>query len=306
MVELLPLDRPEDLNYVQALLEEFVQKTESVIASKLLDSWPHSASKFIKVFPYEYQRAMKQLAEETKVTQVHTNPIETITEPSIRDIEETINDQTFEKKRLEKILDKTRGFVKYSRETMMYRPAEKRLNDWDEIYNFQHVRKGLRVQAARCMECGVPFCQSSHGCPLGNIIPKWNDLVFNNNWQEALNQLLQTNNFPGKSNNFSNNVFSYKQIELYLFLEFTGRVCPAPCEGACVLGINEPAVTIKNIECAIIDHAFEQGWIRPEPPKVRTGKTVAIVGSGPSGLAAAHQLNKVKNSTTRSIFIVKN
>lgn len=297
MVELLPLDRPEDLNYVQTLLEEFVQKTESVIASKLLESWPHSASKFIKVFPYEYQRALKQLAEETKVTQAHTNPIETVNEPSVRDIEETINDQTFEKKRLEKILDKTRGFVKYSRETMMYRPAEKRLNDWDEIYNFQHVRKGLRVQAARCMECGVPFCQSSHGCPLGNIIPKWNDLVFNNNWQEALNQLLQTNNFPGKFIYIKNLIFAYNHILfilIFFFLEFTGRVCPAPCEGACVLGINEPAVTIKNIECAIIDHAFEQGWIKPEPPKIRTNKTVAIVGSGPSGLAAAHQLNKVK------------
>lgn len=197
-VELLALDRQEDLDYVKSLLEEFVLKTESVISTKLLDSWPHSASKFIKVFPYEYQRALKQLAEETKVAQPFTNSTETVIEPSVRDIEETINDQVFEKKRLDKILDKTRGFVKYSRETMMYRPAEKRLNDWDEIYNTQHVRKGLRVQAARCMECGVPFCQSSHGCPLGNIIPKWNDLIFHNNWQEALNQLLQTNNFPGK------------------------------------------------------------------------------------------------------------
>lgn len=199
MVELLPLDRLDDLNYVKSLLEEFVLKTESVVATKLLESWPQSASKFIKVFPYEYQRALKQLADETKVVQPQTKPTETINEPSVRDIEETINDQAFEKKRLEKILDKTRGFVKYPRETMMYRPAEKRLNDWDEIYNFQHVRKGLQMQAARCMECGVPFCQSSHGCPLGNIIPKWNDLVFHNNWQEALNQLLQTNNFPGKS-----------------------------------------------------------------------------------------------------------
>jgi len=296
MVELLPLDRQEDLDYVQSLLEEFVLKTESVIASKLLDSWPHSASKFIKVFPYEYQRALKQLAEDTKVTQSHTSIIETVNEPSVRDIEETINDQTFEKKRLEKILDKTRGFVKYSRETMMYRPAEKRLNDWDEIYNFQHVRKGLRVQAARCMECGVPFCQSSHGCPLGNIIPKWNDLVFNNNWPEALNQLLQTNNFPGNpiDDIFKQYSCILLNISNFIFLEFTGRVCPAPCEGACVLGINEPAVTIKNIECAIIDHAFEQGWIKPEPPKNRSGKTVAIVGSGPSGLATAHQLNKVK------------
>ena len=122
-----------------------------------------------------------------------------------------------------------------------------------------------------CMDCGVPFCQSDHGCPLGNIIPKWNDLVYRENWREALVMLLQTNNFP----------------------EFTGRVCPAPCEGACVLGINEPAVTIKNIENSIIDHAFESGWIVPQPPKHRTGKSVAIVGSGPSGLAAAAQLNKV-------------
>lgn len=226
MVELLPLDRQEDLNYVKSLLEEFVLKTDSVIASKLLESWPHSASKFIKVFPYEYQRALKQLAEETKIAQVHTNLTEGVNEPSVRDIEETINDQAFEKKRLEKILDKTRGFVRYSRETMMYRPAEKRLNDWDEIYNFQHVRKGLRVQAARCMECGVPFCQSSHGCPLGNIIPKWNDLVFHNNWQEALNQLLQTNNFPGKAiYDIFNFLFTYNLINNFFRIYWTCLSC---------------------------------------------------------------------------------
>ena len=135
---------------------------------------------------------------------------------------------------------------------------------------------GLRTQAARCMDCGVPFCQSSHGCPLGNIIPKWNDLVYQNNWKEALAQLLQTNNFP----------------------EFTGRVCPAPCEGACVLGINEPAVTIKNIECSIIDYAFEQGWMVPDPPTYRSGKKIAVVGGGPAGLAAAHQLNKAGHLAT--------
>lgn len=166
--------------------------------------------------------------------------------------------------------------MKYKRQTGNYRQVEKRVEDWDEIYNFQGVRKGLKVQAARCMECGVPFCQSSHGCPLGNIIPKWNDLIFQDNWKEALNQLLQTNNFP----------------------EFTGRVCPAPCEGACVLGISEPAVTIKNIECAIIDHAFEQGWIVPHPPLNRTGKKIAVIGGGPAGLAAAHQLNKVGHLVT--------
>ena len=189
-----------------------------------------------------------------------------------------------------------RGFVKYKPATNQYRAADARLKDWGEVYNHEGVQKNLRMQAARykklakiiqlseemldftllvvgfrCMDCGVPFCQSDHGCPLGNIIPKWNDLVYRENWREALVMLLQTNNFP----------------------EFTGRVCPAPCEGACVLGINEPAVTIKNIENSIIDHAFESGWIVPQPPKHRTGKSVAIVGSGPSGLAAAAQLNKV-------------
>lgn len=275
MVELLPL--PEsDFDYISKLLVEFHEKTDSVIAKTLMDTWPEPAKKFVKVFPYEYQRALKTLAEE-KTTESLVNGVavtETKPEPKIADIEDTVADHDAEKKRLEKILDKTRGFVKYPRETNMYRPVEKRVKDWDEIYNFEHVRKGLRMQAARCMECGVPFCQSSHGCPLGNIIPKWNDLVFNNNWKEALNQLLQTNNFP----------------------EFTGRVCPAPCEGACVLGINEPPVTIKNIECTIIDHAFDQGWIKPDPPTVRSGKRVAVIGGGPAGLAAAHQLNKAGHS----------
>ena len=174
-----------------------------------------------------------------------------------------------------------RGFIKYDREFNFYRPAEKRMKDWEEIYNSGGVRRGLRVQAARCMDCGVPFCQSSYGCPLGNIIPKWNDLVFQNKWKEALDQLLQTNNFP----------------------EFTGRVCPAPCESACVLGINAPAVTIKSIECAIIDYAFEHGWIKPQPPLIRTGKKVAIVGSGPAGLACAQQLNKVTNFYVSFNFI---
>jgi glutamate synthase (NADPH/NADH) len=200
----------------------------------------------------------------------------TTTKP-VLDIEDAIADAVMKKKKREVLLDKTRGFVKYKREARSYRPATERIADWDEIYDFKHVRRGLKTQAARCMDCGVPFCHSvSHGCPLGNIIPKFNDLVFHSDWKEALNQLTQTNNFP----------------------EFTGRVCPAPCEGACVLGINEPAVTIKNIECAIIDNAFEEGWIRPEPPKRRTGKTVAIVGSGPAGLAAADQLNKAGHTVT--------
>nr|SVE77412.1 EOG090X0OE5 [Daphnia lumholtzi] len=191
----------------------------------------------------------------------------------IQDIEDAVVNSAVS---TEKALDKTRGFMKYNRELQSYRPAEKRMNDWEEIYNFNHIRKGLKVQTARCMDCGVPFCQSSYGCPLGNLIPKWNDLVYQNKWKDALDQLLQTNNFP----------------------EFTGRVCPAPCESACVLGINSSPVTIKSIECAIIDHAFEQGWMKPDPPSFRSGKKVAVVGSGPAGLACAHQLNKAGHLVT--------
>ncbi|XP_052750454.1 uncharacterized protein LOC113511910 [Galleria mellonella] len=274
-VELLPLEQQEDLEYVKTLLEEFVEYTGSVIAQELLSTWPEPAKMFIKVFPYEYQRVLKQLAMKSPAPtpKVEANGK---AENGVLDIEETVRDVELDKKNLEKILDKTRGFMKYPRETSLYRPAERRLRDWDEIYNFGHVRRGLRVQAARCMDCGVPFCQSDHGCPLGNIIPKWNDLVYRADWQQALKHLLQTNNFP----------------------EFTGRVCPAPCESACVLGISEPAVTIKNIECAIIDHAFDNGWIGPEIPEHRNGKTVAVVGSGPAGLACAHQLNKVGYTVT--------
>ncbi|RVE47232.1 hypothetical protein evm_008100 [Chilo suppressalis] len=273
MVELLPLELQDDLDVVKVLLEEFVQLTGSVIAEELLSTWPEPAKMFVKVFPYEYQRALKRMALKQSPPKIEANGRD---ENGVADIEEAVRDVELDKKNLEKILDKTRGFMKYPRETSVYRPAEKRMRDWEEIYNSSQVRRGLRVQAARCMECGVPFCQSQHGCPLGNIIPKWNDLVYRAQWPDALHHLLQTNNFP----------------------EFTGRVCPAPCEGACVLGISEPAVTIKNIECAIIDHAFESGWIKPQIPPHRNGKTVAVVGSGPAGLACAHQLNKAGYSVT--------
>ncbi|XP_057669845.1 uncharacterized protein LOC130902058 [Diorhabda carinulata] len=264
-VELCKLEDKEDVDLVISLLKEFEELTGSIVAKTLIDEFDIRKREFVKVFPYEYQRALKQKTAEIPVNQPQA------VEPKILDIEDAIGDATHEQKKVERALDKTRGFMKYPREAAPYRPADKRMKDWDEIYNFTHVRKGLRVQAARCMECGVPFCQSnSHGCPLGNIIPRWNLLVFQNQWRQALNHLLQTNNFP----------------------EFTGRVCPAPCEAACVLGISEPSVTIKNIECAIIDHAFENGWIVPQIPTVRNGKRVAIVGSGPAGLACANQLNK--------------
>jgi glutamate synthase (NADPH) small chain len=162
-------------------------------------------------------------------------------------------------------MGKTTGFLEYSRELAPRRPVTQRVNDWFEIY-LDLPEETLKKQGARCMDCGVPFCQT--GCPVNNLIPDWNDLVYRGRWKEAVRQLHATNNFP----------------------EFTGRICPAPCEASCVLGINQPAVTIKQNEKNIVERGFEEGWIRPEPPKVRSGKKVAIVGSGPAGLATAQQL----------------
>ncbi|MEM1228509.1 MAG: glutamate synthase subunit beta [Planctomycetota bacterium] len=172
-------------------------------------------------------------------------------------------------------MGKPTGFKEFDREKVAWRLPVVRVNDYDEIYTLPSVPH-LQQQGARCMDCGVPFCQSNTGCPVDNLIPEWNDLVYNNRWKEAIDRLHKTNNFP----------------------EFTGRTCPAPCEGACVLGITNPPVTIKNIENAIVDHAWEQGWIEPEPPPTRTDKTVAIIGSGPAGLAAADQLNRAGHTVT--------
>lgn len=165
--------------------------------------------------------------------------------------------------------------MEFPRNAAPYRDAKQRLLDFDEIYT-EHDTERLVRQGARCMDCGVPFCQSNDGCPIHNLIPEWNDLVYRGQWREALERLHKTNNFP----------------------EFTGRVCPAPCEGSCVLGITDPAVTIKNIEMAIIDRGFEEGWVQPRPPCQRTGRRVAIVGSGPAGLAAAAQLNSAGHTVT--------
>jgi len=163
--------------------------------------------------------------------------------------------------------------MEYTRELPARRPVAERVNDFREVYQ-DFPEQQLRTQGARCMDCGVPFCHT--GCPLNNVIPDWNDLVYRDRWREAVRALHATNNFP----------------------EFTGRICPAPCEAACVLGINSPPVTIKHIEQAIIEHAFREGWIRPELPPHRTGKRVAVVGSGPSGLAAAQQLNRAGHWVT--------
>jgi glutamate synthase (NADPH/NADH) small chain len=159
------------------------------------------------------------------------------------------------------------GFLKHGRELPARRPVPVLINDWKEVYEPFGEEK-LQTQASRCMDCGIPFC--NNGCPLGNLIPDWNDLVFRDRWQEAIERLHATNNFP----------------------EFTGRLCPAPCEAACVLGINQDPVTIKQVEVSIIDHAWDEGWVTPVLPDVKTGKRVAVVGSGPAGLAAAQQLTR--------------
>ena len=172
--------------------------------------------------------------------------------------------------------------MEFDRKTTPYREPEKRVENWEE-FHLKMPEEDLREQGARCMDCGIPFCQTgndwegkSFGCPIYNLIPEWNDLVYRGKWKEALHRLHKTNNFP----------------------EFTGRVCPAPCESSCVLGITDPPVAIKSIEQAIIDRGFEEGWVVPDPPDKRTGKTIGVVGSGPAGLAAAAQLNKTGHKVT--------
>jgi NAD(P)H-dependent glutamate synthase small subunit len=172
-------------------------------------------------------------------------------------------------------MGKPTGFMEYPKKSVPYRDARERIGDFREIFT-QAAEAHLHNQSGRCMDCGVPFCQSDNGCPIDNLIPEWNDLIYEGRWHEALDRLHKTNNFP----------------------EFTGRTCPAPCEGACVLGITDPPVTIKNIENAIIDRGFAEGWVRPNVPHSRSGKRVAIVGSGPAGLAAADQLNKAGHQVT--------
>jgi glutamate synthase (NADPH) small chain len=168
---------------------------------------------------------------------------------------------------------KSKGFMVYGRELPPYQTVEERVRHWHE-FNKDFDNEKMRTQAYRCMNCGIPFCQS--GCPLGNIIPDWNDLVKDDNWREAYDRLMSTNNFP----------------------EVTGRVCPAPCESSCVLGITDPAVTIKLIERSVADRGIREGWLMPQPPEKRTGKNVAVVGSGPAGLAAAQQLNRAGHNVT--------
>ncbi|KAK3387673.1 putative glutamate synthase [Podospora didyma] len=284
MVEASGLEDPEEIAFVRGLIEDHHHYTGSELAARILVDFNRALPRFIKVLPVDYKRVLQEeaaKAAEAKRAEYNLPIVSGVGSKGhakkadkLQDIEESVGDNAADKKKA-LVLDKTKGFMKYQRRSEKYRNAKTRTKDWAELSQ-RLDEDELKYQSARCMDCGVPFCQSDTGCPISNIIPKWNELVFQNQWRDALDRLIMTNNFP----------------------EFTGRVCPAPCEGACVLGINEDPVGIKSIECAIIDRGFEQGWMIPTPPEVRTGKKIAIIGSGPAGLACADQLNKAGHSVT--------
>lgn len=287
---------PKEIAFLRGLIEDHRHYTGSEVAENLLNDFNRILPRFIKVLPHDYKKVLDKEAaaladakkKEVSNFKILSDPLADATngeafkikqghqakhaEPKVADLEDTILE---DKEKPAVKLDKVRGFMKYKRRNEKYRDAKARTKDWNEM-TLRLAPEELKTETARCMDCGVPFCTSDTGCPISNVIPKWNELVFKDRWYDALQRLLMTNNFP----------------------EFTGRICPAPCMGACVLGINEDAVNIKLVECAIIDHGFEQGWIKPQPPTVRTGKTVAIIGSGPAGLAAADQLNKAGHLVT--------
>lgn len=297
MVEVSGVEDPAEIAFLRGLIEDHHHYTGSELAARILLDFTRALGHFVKVLPTDYKRVLEEeakkaaAAKQAKFTlpylsrnpsgeavdnpHVHREESKKSSSSDLLDIEDSVGDAKTEKKRTSLILDKTKGFMKYHRHSEKYRNPRTRTRDWAEL-STRLTDDELKYQSARCMDCGVPFCQSDTGCPISNIIPKWNELVFRNQWRDALNRLLMTNNFP----------------------EFTGRVCPAPCEGACVLGIIEDPVGIKSIECAIIDRGFEMGWMVPTPPASRTGKTVAIIGSGPAGLAAADQLNRAGHRVT--------
>lgn len=304
-VELSAITEASEIAFVRGMIEDHRHYTSSAVASNILSNFNRILPRFVKVLPYDYKKVLEKQkkkeedakknelnsflksikedpesdatnGEAAKIKKGHVHrPSQTAVsakdgsqEPKLLDLEDTVFDTEVNKNASAKV-DKLKGFMKYKRRNEKYRDAKKRTNDWNEMTS-RLSKDELKYETARCMDCGVPFCTSDTGCPISNVIPKWNELVFQDRWYDALQRLLMTNNFP----------------------EFTGRICPAPCNGACVLGINESPVNIKSVECAIIDHGFEQGWIKPNPPQHRTGKTIAIIGSGPAGLAAADQLNK--------------
>ncbi|KAH9677178.1 NADH-dependent glutamate synthase 1 [Citrus sinensis] len=298
LVDLDKVEEEEDIITLRMMIQQHQRYTNSQLAKEVLADFENLLPKFIKVFPRDYKRvlasmkvaaaqeaaedAVKDAEEPDEADFKEKDAFEELKKMAIASLNEKSNqeaEQVEPTKRPSRVADavKHRGFIAYEREGVQYRDPNIRMNDWKEVMEESKPGPLLKTQSARCMDCGTPFChQENSGCPLGNKIPEFNELVYQNRWREALDRLLETNNFP----------------------EFTGRVCPAPCEGSCVLGIIENPVSIKNIECAIIDKAFEEGWMVPRPPPRRTGKRVAIVGSGPAGLAAADQLNKMGHLVT--------
>lgn len=292
LVDLEDVVENEDVLTLRSMIQQHHRNTGSAFAKEVLNNFDDLLSKFIKVYPRDYKRVVqeqKAKAQDEKATAEAIRKEEAALEgvDAFEELKKMASKasgdgaapKAAEGKRPTRTLtaEKHGGFIAYERESLPYRDPTERMKDWKEVLLQGRQDELLKTQSARCMDCGTPFCnQDNSGCPLGNKIPEWNELVYQGRWREALDRLLETNNFP----------------------EFTGRVCPAPCEGACVLGIIEKPVSIKTMECSIIDRAFEEGWMVPRPPPHRTGKRVAIVGSGPAGLAAADQLNKAGHSVT--------
>ncbi|KAJ0971718.1 hypothetical protein J5N97_019677 [Dioscorea zingiberensis] len=290
LVDLDKVEEDEDIAMLKMMIQQHQRHTSSALAREVLENFENLLPKFVKVFPRDYKRVLlKLMADERAAKEADEQEERELMEKDAFEELKKLATGAPEKKDLVESLTtpnrptqvpdavKHRGFVAYGRQGTTYRNPNIRINDWEEVAEELKPGPLLKTQSARCMDCGTPFChQENSGCPLGNKIPEFNELVHQNRWREALDRLLETNNFP----------------------EFTGRVCPAPCEGSCVLGIIENPVSIKSIECSIIDKAFEEGWMVPRPPLKRTGKRVAIVGSGPAGLAAADQLNKMGHHVT--------
>ncbi|XWS37967.1 hypothetical protein CRYUN_Cryun19dG0090300 [Craigia yunnanensis] len=298
LADLDKVEEEEDILTLKMMIQQHQRHTNSQLAREVLADFENLLPKFIKVFPRDYKRILAKMKDEQASKEAfecaakeaeEQHEAELMEKDAFEELKKlaaaSLNEKSTQKveaepfKRPTRVSDavKHRGFVAYEREGVQYRDPSVRMNDWKEVMEESKPGPLLKTQSARCMDCGTPFChQENSGCPLGNKIPEFNELVYQNRWREALDRLLETNNFP----------------------EFTGRVCPAPCEGSCVLGIIENPVSIKSIECAIIDKAFEEGWMVPRPPLKRTGKSIAIVGSGPSGLAAADQLNRMGHSVT--------
>ncbi|KAJ1862391.1 glutamate synthase [NADH] [Coemansia sp. RSA 989] len=286
-VELTTVYNDDEVQWLRETIARHAQLTGSERARDVVQRFAELLPRFVKVLPTDYKRVLEEEEAARQKTEAEADPASDSDRtlcadtqspkaaPQLVDIEDAMVDDAQLAARAKK-LDKLRGFVRYGRRGDRYRSATRRAGDWKEI-SARQTRAQIQVQAARCIDCGVPFCQSdADGCPIGNVIPKWNELVFRDQWRAAFERLMATNNFP----------------------EFTGRVCPAPCEGACVAGLSAQPVAIKSIEAAIIDHAWAAGWMAPTPPTHRSGRTVAVVGSGPAGLAAADQLNAAGHTVT--------